>query len=48
MNNSAQQIRTVTSEKSHIKLYRDHLSIRNLGIVSLHFTHTGPKPALAG
>lgn len=48
MGNSAQQIRRiVSSEKSHIKYYSNHLCVRNLGIMSLHFTNTGPEPAPA-
>jgi len=43
--NSAQQIRTVSSEKSHIKYYSNHLCVRNLRIMSLLFTNTGPAPA---
>lgn len=48
MGNSAQQIkRIVSSEKSHIKYCSSHLCARNLGIISLHFTNTGPEPAPA-
>lgn len=46
--NSAQRIRRiVNSEKSHIKYYSNHLCVRNLGIMSLHFTNIGPEPAPA-
>lgn len=31
--------------KSCIKYYSNHLCVRNLGIMSLHFTNTGPEPA---
>lgn len=44
--NSVQQIRRiVSSEKSHIKYYSNHLCVRNPGITSLHFTNTGRDPA---
>lgn len=48
MGNSVPQIRIVTAEKSRTNYYSNHLCMRNLGIMSLHFTHTGPKPAPAG
>lgn len=45
---SAQQIRRIVSpEKSHIKYYSNHLCVRNLGIMSIHFTNTEPEPAPA-
>lgn len=44
--NSAQQIRrTVSSEKSNVKYSSNHLCVRNLGIMSIHFTNTEPEPA---
>lgn len=47
MGNFAQQIRRiVSSEKSHITYYSRNLCVRNLGIMSLCFTNTGPKPVL--
>lgn len=45
--NSVQQIRIVSSEKSCIKYYSNHLCVRNLGIMSLHFTNTWPEHAPA-
>lgn len=44
--NSAQQLRrTVSSEKSHMKYYSNHLCVRHLGTMSMHFTDTEPEPA---
>lgn len=45
--NSAQQIRTVSSEESYVKYYRNHLCVRNLGVMSTHFTNTELEPAPA-
>lgn len=36
-----------TNENSHLKYYSNHLCVRNLEIMSLHFTNSGPEPAPA-
>lgn len=44
--NSARQIRrTVSSEKSNAKYSSNHHCVRNLGIMSIHFTNAEPEPA---